>query len=125
MKNKKNIAYYLDLPWTYTIEIGKDDKGGKIYIVEVNELPGICTDAPTFDEAMVLIKEAITSAVRLYMKLGEDVPEPINEETFKGNIAYRTSTKRHYLLAKEALKKKLSLSKLIDEYIDSALTRSK
>src|SRR5688572_17205034 len=102
LKNKKDINYYLALPWSYTIETGRDENDQHIYIISVNELPGVCTDAPTIQEAMELIKDAMKGAFKLYMKQGEEIPEPIDEEQFKGNIAYRTSSKRHYLLAKEA-----------------------
>lgn len=124
MKNKKtDLTHYLTLPWTYTIETDKDSQGNKVYILSVNELPGIKTDAPTVDEAMQDIKEAMLAAFELYLELGKEIPTPIDEDDFKGNIAYRTSCKRHYLLAKEAQKKNLSLSKLIDECIDNALMK--
>lgn len=123
IKNKKDIKYYLALPWTYTVETDKDEKGKKIYIVYVNELPGVCTDAHTIVEAMELIKEAMEAAFELYMQHGEEIPEPIDENEFKGNIAYRTSSRRHYLIAREAQKRNASLSKTLDELIDTALIK--
>jgi predicted RNase H-like HicB family nuclease len=120
---KKELDFYLNLPWTYTIEIDKDNKGHKIYIVSVNELNGIKTDALTLEEAMENIKEAMLATFELYIELGKEIPIPINEEEFKGNIAYRTSTKRHYLLAKEAKKRKLSLSRLLDEVVDTVFSK--
>lgn len=119
---KKDLAYYLQLPWSYTIETAKED-GELYYIVYVNELPGICTDAPTLAEAMELIKEPMAAVFELYMKNGEEIPEPIDEEQFKGNIAYRTSSRRHFLLAREARRQAKSLSQLIDECIDTSLAK--
>ena len=77
MKNKvkKDISYYLSLPWTYTIETFRED-GETIYIVHVNELPGISTDAPTLQEAMDFIKDAMGVAFELYIDNSEEVPEP-------------------------------------------------
>jgi len=121
--NSRDINYYLNLPWTYTVQIGHDNDKNIIYIICVNELPGICTDAPTVQEAMELIKDAMIGAFKLYMKHGEEIPEPINEEQFKGNIAYRTTNTRHYLIAKEAQKRDVSLSKALDELVDKALNR--
>ncbi len=119
---KKNIQYYLQLPWTYTIETAKDqDK--PYYIIHVNELPGISTDALTIAEGMEAIKEAMIATFELYIKHGEIVPEPIDEKQFKGNIAYRTTSRRHYLLAREATRRSKSLNQLIDEYIDTRLER--
>src|SRR5947207_14962597 len=110
---KKDLNYYLNLPWTFTIEQSIDEKTGRVYIIYVNELPGVCTDAPTIQEAAELITDAILGAIKLYIKHGEPIPEPIREEDFKGKISYRTSSKRHYLIAKEAARKHISLSQAI------------
>jgi predicted RNase H-like HicB family nuclease len=120
-KKYKSLNYYLDLPWTYTVEQSRDKNKNKIYIVRVNELPGICTDAPSLDEAMELIKEPITAAFEFYMENNQDIPEPVKEEDFKGNIAYRTTSKRHYLISKEAQKREQSLSQIIDSLVDTVL----
>ena len=119
-KKNKNLKYYLNLPWSYTITTTKED-GETLFIVRVNELPGVCTDAPTIQEAMSLIKEAMTGAFELYMDNGQEIPEPVNPETYKGRIAYRTTSKRHARLAQEALAKNASLSVIIDECIDKQL----
>jgi predicted RNase H-like HicB family nuclease len=121
---KKDLQYYLNLPWTFTIEQRHDEDAKKMYIIYVNELPGVCTDASTIQEAAELITDAMTGAFKLYMKHGDPIPEPIREEDFKGKISYRTSSKRHYLIAKEAERKHVSLSQAIDNLIDSALVRS-
>jgi predicted RNase H-like HicB family nuclease len=120
-KKYKNLDYYLNLPWTYTIEQARDEDKNKIYIVRVNELPGICTDATSLDEAMELIKEPMRAAFEFYMENGENIPEPVKEEDFKGNIAYRTTSKRHYLISKEAQRKEQSLSQIIDGLVDTVL----
>jgi predicted RNase H-like HicB family nuclease len=124
-KKYKNLNYYLNLPWTYTVEQTRDKDKNKIYVVRVNELPGICTDAASLDEAMNLIKEPMQSAFEFYMENGEDIPEPIKEEDFKGNIAYRTTSRRHYLINKEAQKKELSLSQVIDNLVDTVLVHKR
>lgn len=73
---KKDLKYYLNLKWSYTI--AQDTHEGKrFYIIRVNELPGICTDAETIQEGMKNIQEAITSALRLYLKNDEPIREPI------------------------------------------------
>jgi predicted RNase H-like HicB family nuclease len=95
MSNKKPLKYYLNLPWSFTIE-QEGEKTNRYYIIRVNELPGICTDAETVEEGMELIKEAIEAAIKLYLKNGEAVPEPVKKSEFKGNIAYRTTSERHY-----------------------------
>jgi predicted RNase H-like HicB family nuclease len=120
-KKYKNLDYYLSLPWTYTVEQASDENKNKIYVVRVNELPGICTDATSLDQAMELIKEPMKAAFEFYIENGEDIPEPVNEEDFKGNIAYRTTSRRHYLISKEAQKRDQSLSQVIDSLVDTGL----
>jgi predicted RNase H-like HicB family nuclease len=122
-KQYKKLSYYLALPWTYTVEQAKNENNDKIYIVRVNELPGICTDASSVDEAMKLIQEPIAAAIEFYMENNQEIPEPISEEDFKGNISYRTTSKRHYLISKEAQRRELSLSQLIDNLVDVVLVR--
>ncbi|MGK5595686.1 MAG: type II toxin-antitoxin system HicB family antitoxin [Parachlamydiaceae bacterium] len=120
MVTKKQIQYYLNLPWSYTIEQESyNDK--HYYIIRVNELPGICTDAETVEEGMELIKEAIEGAIILYLKNGEKVPEPIKKDLYKGKIAYRTSKERHYNVAKLAKTMNKSISKTLDILIDTGL----
>ncbi|MCH9634489.1 MAG: hypothetical protein S4CHLAM7_12410 [Chlamydiae bacterium] len=118
MTTKKTLKYCMDLNWSFIIE-QEENKGQKYFIIRVNELPGICTDAESVEEGMVLIQEAIKAAIKLYLKNGEVVPEPIKKDKFKGNIAYRTSNFRHYQLAKLAREQNKSISKTIDYLIDT------
>lgn len=122
MATKKTTKYYLTLPWSYTIE-QEVEKGKHFYIIRVNELPGVCTDAETIEEGMELIKEAIEAAVKLYLKNGEEVPEPVRKQDYKGNIAYRTSPERHYYVTKMAHQLHKSISKTIDILIDAGFDK--
>lgn len=121
-KKYKSLKYYLDLPWTYSIETA-EEKGKKFFIVRVNELPGICTDAPTIPEAFEGIKEAMEAAFKLYMKHEDPIPEPVDQSKFKGKITYQTTSQRHYQIAREAQKKHCSLDQLIDNLVDLGLSR--
>lgn len=120
MAIKKNLKYYLDLNWSYTIE-QEVHKGKHYFIIRINELPGVCTDAETIEDGMKLIKEALEGSVSLYLKNGEEVPEPIKKEDYKGNIAYRTTSERHYNVAKLAKSMHKSISKTLDDLIDDGL----
>lgn len=122
MATKKDVKYYMNLNWSYTIE-QEIHKGARYYIIRVNELPGVCTDATTVEEGMQEIKEAIEGAIRLYLKNREPIPEPIKKELFKGQIAYRTTSERHYHVAKAAKAMHKSISKTIDDLIDAGLDR--
>jgi len=118
----KDISYYLDLPWTYTIET-EIHESSRYYIIRVNELPGICTDSESLDEGMAEIKNLIACAVRIYQEKDESVPEPIDKEQFRGKISYRTDGERHYLIAKTAQRMRKSISKTLDVLIDSGLEK--
>lgn len=36
MKNKKDLNYYLNLPWTYIIQTSQDKKNKTFYIISVD-----------------------------------------------------------------------------------------
>jgi predicted RNase H-like HicB family nuclease len=120
MVTKKDLNYYLSLNWSYTVE--KDqEKGQDFFIVRVNELPGVCTDGRTVSEAMKNIQDAIAATIELYLEQGDQIPEPIQKEKFKGNISYRTSRERHYNLAKIAQRRHLSMNKTLDMIFDAGI----
>jgi len=117
MATKKDLKYYLGLNWSYAIE--QDfHKGKKFYIIRVNELPGVCTDARTIEKGMHDIQDAIAATIELYLEQGDPIPEPVNKEMFRGNIAYRTTSERHYSLAKLAQQKHVSMNKALDMVFD-------
>jgi len=122
MATKKDLKYYMNLNWSFTIE-QEIHKGKHYYIIRVNELPGVCTDAETVEQGMKEIQEAIEGAIRLYLKNKEPIPEPIRKEQFKGNIAYRTTSERHFYVAKAAKEMHKSISKTLDELIDAGLEK--
>jgi len=79
------------------------------------------TDAYTIDEGVRVLKQEVMPIVfQMYEDDGEEIPEPIDESKFKGNIAYRTNPRRHYFIAREAQKRKQSLSQIIDSFIDAS-----
>lgn len=120
MDTKKNLKYYLGLNWSFTVEQALHKKK-KFYIIRVNELPGVSTDAKTIDEGMRNIQEAIAATIELYLEQGDPIPEPINKEAFKGNIAYRTTSERHYFLAKLAQQRHISMNKALDIVFDAGI----
>lgn len=122
MTSKKDLDYYLNLPWTYTIET-ESHKGTSYYIIRVNELPGICTDAEDLNMGMEEIKDAIACAVEIYQEKGEEIPEPIDRSHYKGNISYRTDSDRHFMIAKTAKLLHKSISKTLDVIVDVGIQK--
>lgn len=119
-QQNKDVDYYLNLPWTYSIET-EIHKNSNYYIIRVNELPGICTDSESLDEGMREIKSLIACAIEIYQEQGKPIPEPIDRSYFKGKILYRTDSERHYLIAKTAQRMHKSISKTLDTLIDKGL----
>ena len=70
---------------------------------------------------MQALQPALADAIQQRLERGEPVPEPLKPEQCKGKVAYRTTPERHYKLAKEAKRKGLSLSRLIDYCLDKEL----
>jgi predicted RNase H-like HicB family nuclease len=120
MVTKKDLKYYLGLMWSYTVE-QDEHNGKKFFIIRVNELPGVVSDGATMKEAEANVQEAIAAAIELYLDQGDTIPEPISKDKFKGNISYRTSSERHYNLAKIAGRLHLSMNKALDMVVDAGL----
>ncbi len=119
---KTDKQYYLNLPWTYTVET-EEFKGKSYFIIRVNELPGICTDAEDLNTGMEEIREVISAAIEIYLEKGEPIPEPINREQFKGKIAYRTDSERHYKIVKAAKILHKSISETLDIFVDAEIKK--
>ncbi len=116
----KNLDYYMGLNWSYTIE-RESTENEDYYIIRVNELPGVCTDAPTVEQGMQEIQEVIHASIELYLEHGDKIPEPIKKKDFKGRILYRTTQDRHYALAKLAQNKHMSMNKALDIVFDAGI----
>ena len=76
---KKDLEYYLNLHWTYTVERTRDN-GDTSYIVCVQELPGVCSEASTVEEGMELLRDELEVALIESLEAGEEIPEPEEEE---------------------------------------------
>ena len=82
-ENQKALRYYLSLPWTFIINEEDDDPpDGKIYIIRIKELPGVVTDAPSLEEAMESIKEAMLLSFEMSLEAGDKIPTPVIKQKF-------------------------------------------
>lgn len=71
---KKKTAKIL-LKYTAIFEPAKE--GG--YVVSVPALPGCVTQGETFEEAIAMIKDAISGYLEVQKEMGEDLPEEPEE----------------------------------------------
>jgi predicted RNase H-like HicB family nuclease len=115
---KKNLDYYLNLPYSYIIEWSDVDG---CFLGSIIELERNMTCGQTREEVLSNLKEALASYVTTSLAHNLDIPEPLKIKDFKGNITYRTSKERHYQLAKQAKLYGQSINSFIEEAIDEKL----
>ncbi|MCL2832799.1 MAG: type II toxin-antitoxin system HicB family antitoxin [Treponema sp.] len=116
--NKKKMEYYINLPYTYVIEWSDIDN---CFLGSITELEHNMTNGQTREEVIVNLKEALVSYITTSMENKMEIPEPLKKNDFKGNITYRTSSERHYMLAKQAKLAGKSINTFIDEAIGDKL----
>jgi predicted RNase H-like HicB family nuclease len=115
---KKDLKYYLNLPYTYVIEWSDPDM---CFLGSIVELERNMTYGKTREEVFFNFKEALISYITTSLKNNMEIPEPLKIKDFKGNITYRTSKERHYQLAKQAKLYGKSINTFIDEAIGEKL----
>jgi antitoxin HicB len=118
---KKNLDYYINLPYTYIIEWSDVDG---CFLGSIVELERNMTCGQTREEVLKNLKEALVSYVTTSLDNNMEIPEPLKIEDFKGSITYRTSKERHYKLAKQAKLFGKSINAFIDEAIGEKLKQS-
>lgn len=111
---KKDLDYYMKLNWSYNFEWSDEDKG---YIASITELKGCISFGEDIEEATKMIKDALKSYISASLQYGDDIAEPLKPIDYKGKISYRTTSDRHYKIAKRAN----SLGISINSFIDSAV----
>jgi antitoxin HicB len=106
---EKNLDYYMDLPYTITLQPEEDNDGSLIYIAELLEIPYIIGDGKTQNEALKTLRIHMRMAIKSYLKDGIPIPEP--QTAFSGNINIRVDPELHGRLAREAAAHDMSLNK--------------
>ena len=118
---KKNLDYYLNLPYTFIIDWSDVDR---CFLGSIVELERNMTCGQTREEVLSNLKEALISYVTTSLDNNMEIPEPLNIKDFKGSLTYRTSKERHYMLAKQAKLYGKSINAFIDEAIAEKLETS-
>ena len=85
--------------YTYRIEW---DNGDKIFVVDVEELSGCMTHGSTHEEALKRGYEAAKVHLEVLNDHGDEIPQPISMQKFKGEFLVRATPELHKQLAKEA-----------------------
>ena len=108
MKTKKDLKYYLNLP--YSIEIIPEKKG---YFVKIKELPGCMSQGETKEEAFKNIEEAKHLWIATSLKRNLPIPEPEQHTDFSGKLLLRLPKSLHAKLSLRANEEGISLNQYI------------
>ena len=102
---KKDIAYYMGLPYREIIET--DPHGG--FVGHIAELPGCITQAETKHDLLDQLDDAKLSWIEAALEDGVPIPEPLQEEDFSGRFNLRLPKSLHRNLALTARAEGVSL----------------
>jgi len=105
----KNPDYYMNLPYTLTVQFVNDESGA-YYIGGVLELDGCITDGETKQEVLENLPIAMKGWIETKLANGFDVPEPVTEINAKGKFVLRLPKTLHHRLILEARKEGVSLN---------------
>ena len=112
---KKDLNYYLNLPWTFRIEWDPRDN---LYVIGVTELKGCMSCGDNISKATQNIQEALSSYLQTMFLENSEIPEPLKQSECSGKLMLRIPPEKHYKLVKKASVEGKSLNKLINEIID-------
>ena len=73
---KKDLLYYLSLPYHIVIKKDFDYDGKGYYVAEIPDLPGCGAEGETIEEALEKIWEAKRAWIEISLERGLDIPEP-------------------------------------------------
>jgi antitoxin HicB len=103
---KKDISYYLSLP--FSIHIQAEAEGG--FFARVEELKGCMTQGENMEEVARNIQDAMEAWLTTALDRGIAIPEP---ETFSGKFVLRVPKSLHRKLSENAERENLSLNQFL------------
>lgn len=114
---KKNLEYYVGLPYREVIEA--DPAGG--YVGYIPELRGCITQGETKAEILEMLEDAKKAWISTALEDGMEIPEPLREEDFSGRFNLRIPRSLHKRLAMQAKAEGVSLNQLAMYLLASGL----
>ncbi len=118
MKVKKDLEYYLKLPYTIIVEPW-DDGTGSYWVARIAELPHCMIHAGTPEEAVREIEEVKADWIESNLRRGLKIPEP-RPHNYSGQIRLRIPPSLHRSLSARAVSEKVSLN----QYMATALAEA-
>jgi predicted HicB family RNase H-like nuclease len=106
---RHNVSHY-----RYTVGWAPED--GE-YVSSVAEFPSLSFLAGTQEEALAGLREIVEEVVEDLMDSDEEVPVPLAEREFSGNIRLRVTPEKHRELATRALEQGVSLNRYLNSLL--------
>jgi predicted HicB family RNase H-like nuclease len=106
---KKNLAYYMKLPYTIVIKTDEDNDGSVCYVASLLEMTDCIGVGKTPAEAAEELELHKRLKLEAHLELGISIPEP--QTKYSGNINIRVDSELHARLALEAAASNMSLNK--------------
>ena len=119
MGKRKDLNYYLSLP--YTIQITREDE--TTWFARVVELPGCMTEGDSPEEAADLIQDALSGWLEIALEDGRSIPEPQATEAYSGRFVVRVPRTLHQQLVEAADQEGVSLNQYINVALAGRVTR--
>ena len=116
---KKDISYYMQLPYSVAIEKW-DDGRGPYYVARVTELPHCMITGSTPEEALKEIEDVKQEWLETCLKRGVRIPEP-EPQDYSGELRLRMPTSLHRRLALTAKKEGVSLNSYITNVLSGSV----
>ncbi len=114
---KKNIEYYMNLPYTTIVKTDENNDGSVCYVATLLELPHCIGVGNTQTEAIEELELHKRMKIEVNIEEGLPIPEP---SKYTGQFHLRIQPSLHESLARMAELENVSLN----QYIDSILSRA-
>ncbi|SCL87983.1 putative protein encoded in hypervariable junctions of pilus gene clusters [Sporanaerobacter sp. PP17-6a] len=106
---KKDINYYMNLPYNYVIQ-PITDESGSYYYGQVLELDGCQSTGETFEDAYNSLREAMKGWMGVKLEHGDPIPGAMRDEKYSGKFVLRVPKSLHKRLSIEAQQEGISLN---------------
>jgi|WetSurMetagenome_2_1015567.scaffolds.fasta_scaffold02398_12 antitoxin HicB len=120
---KKDLRYYMNLPYTITIDVIPAEEGGG-YSASIPQLGkfALTSDGETIEEAIHNLEKIKQDRFSDYLKKGLTIPEPQrDEEEYSGNFVARIPKYLHRELALRARSNGVSLNQFVVSLLSGGL----
>jgi len=108
--------------YTIRVQWSSEDEA---FLASCLEFPSLMTHGDTQTEAIEELRGVLDFAVEDLKSKGKNVPVPLGERQFKGNISLRVAPETHQQLFYNATEEQLSLNQYITTILETNLFESK